>query len=147
MELLRAAVPPCLHSFNHCIWYASLSKNIILMDQSILFVSGICGTLRNQVWKDSPRLQFGGFVFRYTAIWCLALFPLYPVEGSCSVWCLLCVACVFAIQVTSLPLWCPKPLSPGCGREIQRLSYLGAFFNLSVFAEDDVSVPVTEYWS
>uniref|UniRef100_A0A3Q3LV43 Ubiquitin conjugation factor E4 B n=1 Tax=Mastacembelus armatus TaxID=205130 RepID=A0A3Q3LV43_9TELE len=23
--------------------------------------------------------------------------------------------------VTSLPLWCPKPLSPGCGREIQRL--------------------------
>lgn len=42
-------------------------------------------------------------------------------------------------QVTSLPLWCPKPLSPGCGREIQRLSYLGAFFSLSVFAEDDVS--------
>ncbi|XP_075897787.1 ubiquitin conjugation factor E4 B isoform X1 [Nelusetta ayraudi] len=42
--------------------------------------------------------------------------------------------------VTSLPLWCPKPLSPGCGREIQRLSYLGAFFNLSVFAEDDTKV-------
>uniref|UniRef100_A0A3Q1GEK8 Ubiquitin conjugation factor E4 B n=1 Tax=Acanthochromis polyacanthus TaxID=80966 RepID=A0A3Q1GEK8_9TELE len=42
--------------------------------------------------------------------------------------------------VTSLPLWCPKPLSPGCGREIQRLSYLGAFFGLSVFAEDDTKV-------
>ncbi|XP_070400751.1 ubiquitin conjugation factor E4 B isoform X2 [Nothobranchius furzeri] len=42
--------------------------------------------------------------------------------------------------VTSLPLWCPKPLSPGCGREIQRLSYLGAFFSLSVFAEDDTKV-------
>ncbi|XP_068599959.1 ubiquitin conjugation factor E4 B [Brachionichthys hirsutus] len=42
--------------------------------------------------------------------------------------------------VTSLPLWCPKPLSPGCGREIQRLSYLGAFFSLSVFAEDDNKV-------
>lgn len=46
------------------------------------------------------------------------------------------------MQVTSLPLWCPKPLSPGCGREIQRLSYLGAFFSLSVFAEDDVSVNI-----
>ncbi|XP_026188022.1 ubiquitin conjugation factor E4 B isoform X2 [Mastacembelus armatus] len=42
--------------------------------------------------------------------------------------------------VTSLPLWCPKPLSPGCGREIQRLSYLGAFLSLSVFAEDDTKV-------
>ncbi|XP_039656659.1 ubiquitin conjugation factor E4 B isoform X1 [Perca fluviatilis] len=41
---------------------------------------------------------------------------------------------------TSLPLWCPKPLSPGCGREIQRLSYMGAFFSLSVFAEDDTKV-------
>ncbi|XP_035992619.1 ubiquitin conjugation factor E4 B isoform X2 [Fundulus heteroclitus] len=41
---------------------------------------------------------------------------------------------------TSLPLWCPKPLSPGSGREIQRLSYLGAFFSLSVFAEDDTKV-------
>ncbi|XP_037540840.1 ubiquitin conjugation factor E4 B isoform X1 [Nematolebias whitei] len=42
--------------------------------------------------------------------------------------------------ITSLPLWCPKPLSPGCGREIQRLSYLGASFSLSVFAEDDTKV-------
>ncbi|XP_070695163.1 ubiquitin conjugation factor E4 B isoform X3 [Pempheris klunzingeri] len=42
--------------------------------------------------------------------------------------------------VTSLPLWCPKPLSPGCGREVQKLSYLGAFFSLSVFAEDDTKV-------
>ncbi|TNN87673.1 Ubiquitin conjugation factor E4 B [Liparis tanakae] len=42
--------------------------------------------------------------------------------------------------VTSLPLWCPKPLSPGCGREIQRLSYMGAFLSLSVFAEDDTKV-------
>ncbi|XP_057685768.1 ubiquitin conjugation factor E4 B isoform X3 [Corythoichthys intestinalis] len=42
--------------------------------------------------------------------------------------------------VTSLQLWCPKPLSSGCGREIQRLSYLGAFFSLSVFSEDDTKV-------
>ncbi|XP_056128765.1 ubiquitin conjugation factor E4 B [Lampris incognitus] len=42
--------------------------------------------------------------------------------------------------ITSLPLWCPKPLSPGCGRELQRLSYMGAFFSLSVFAEDDTKV-------
>lgn len=47
--------------------------------------------------------------------------------------------CWYSVQATSLPLWCPKPLSPGCGREIQRLSYVGAFFSLSVFAEDDVS--------
>uniref|UniRef100_A0AAY4C4W7 Ubiquitin conjugation factor E4 B n=1 Tax=Denticeps clupeoides TaxID=299321 RepID=A0AAY4C4W7_9TELE len=42
--------------------------------------------------------------------------------------------------ITSLPLWCPDPLSPGTGREIQRLSFLGAFFSLSVFAEDDPRV-------
>uniref|UniRef100_A0A6Q2XGK0 Ubiquitin conjugation factor E4 B n=1 Tax=Esox lucius TaxID=8010 RepID=A0A6Q2XGK0_ESOLU len=42
--------------------------------------------------------------------------------------------------MTSLPLWCPKSLSPGTGREVQRLSYLGAFFSLSVFAEDDTKV-------
>uniref|UniRef100_A0A8C6USW9 Ubiquitin conjugation factor E4 B n=1 Tax=Neogobius melanostomus TaxID=47308 RepID=A0A8C6USW9_9GOBI len=42
--------------------------------------------------------------------------------------------------VTSLPLWSPKSLSPGSGREIQRLSFLGAFFSLSVFAEDDSKV-------
>ncbi|XP_056589281.1 ubiquitin conjugation factor E4 B isoform X2 [Triplophysa dalaica] len=42
--------------------------------------------------------------------------------------------------ITSLPLWCPDPLSPGTGREIQRLSFLGSFFSLSVFAEDDTKV-------
>ncbi|KAL6483005.1 hypothetical protein MHYP_G00078770 [Metynnis hypsauchen] len=42
--------------------------------------------------------------------------------------------------ITSLPLWCPDPLSPGAGREIQRLSFLGAFFSLSVFVEDDTKV-------
>ncbi|XP_072306260.1 ubiquitin conjugation factor E4 B isoform X1 [Eucyclogobius newberryi] len=42
--------------------------------------------------------------------------------------------------VTSLPLWSPKTVSPGCGREIQRLSYIGAFFSLSVFAEDNTKV-------
>uniref|UniRef100_A0A2K6MVM1 Ubiquitin conjugation factor E4 n=1 Tax=Rhinopithecus bieti TaxID=61621 RepID=A0A2K6MVM1_RHIBE len=48
--------------------------------------------------------------------------------------------------VASLPLWLPKSLSPGCGRELQRLSYLGAFFSFSVFAEDDVKV-VEKYFS
>ncbi|XP_010140206.1 PREDICTED: ubiquitin conjugation factor E4 B isoform X1 [Buceros rhinoceros silvestris] len=48
--------------------------------------------------------------------------------------------------VVSLPLWLPKSLSAGAGRELQRLSYLGAFFSLSVFAEDDVSV-VEKYFS
>lgn len=46
-------------------------------------------------------------------------------------------------QVASLPLWLPKSLSPGSGRELQRLSYLGAFFSFSVFAEDDVSTMAT----
>nr|XP_028606996.1 ubiquitin conjugation factor E4 B-like [Podarcis muralis] len=49
-------------------------------------------------------------------------------------------------QVVSLPLWLPKSLSPGTGRELQRLSYLGAFFSLSVFAEDDPRV-VEKYFS
>ncbi|XP_019495321.1 PREDICTED: ubiquitin conjugation factor E4 B isoform X2 [Hipposideros armiger] len=48
--------------------------------------------------------------------------------------------------VASLPLWLPKSLSPGSGRELQRLSYLGAFFSFSVFAEDDVKV-VEKYFS
>ncbi|EPY84699.1 ubiquitin conjugation factor E4 B isoform 1 [Camelus ferus] len=42
--------------------------------------------------------------------------------------------------VAALPLWLPKSLSPGSGRELQRLSYLGAFFSFSVFAEDDAKV-------
>ncbi|KAJ8258890.1 hypothetical protein COCON_G00179020 [Conger conger] len=42
--------------------------------------------------------------------------------------------------ITSMPLWCPEPLSPGTGREVQRMSFLGAFFSLSVFAEDDTKV-------
>ncbi|XP_074831828.1 ubiquitin conjugation factor E4 B isoform X2 [Carettochelys insculpta] len=48
--------------------------------------------------------------------------------------------------VVALPLWLPKPISPGAGRELQRLSYLGAFFSLSVFAEDDTKV-VEKYFS
>ncbi|XP_030363668.1 ubiquitin conjugation factor E4 B isoform X1 [Strigops habroptila] len=48
--------------------------------------------------------------------------------------------------VVSLPLWLPKSLSSGAGRELQRLSYLGAFFSLSVFAEDDNKV-VEKYFS
>uniref|UniRef100_A0A8C0WHL3 Ubiquitin conjugation factor E4 n=1 Tax=Castor canadensis TaxID=51338 RepID=A0A8C0WHL3_CASCN len=48
--------------------------------------------------------------------------------------------------VASLPLWMPKSLSPGSGRELQRLSYLGAFFSFSVFAEDDAKV-VEKYFS
>ncbi|XP_021088198.1 ubiquitin conjugation factor E4 B isoform X3 [Mesocricetus auratus] len=48
--------------------------------------------------------------------------------------------------VASLPLWLPKSLSPGSGRELQRLSYLGVFFSFSVFAEDDAKV-VEKYFS
>ncbi|KAE8591755.1 hypothetical protein XENTR_v10018566 [Xenopus tropicalis] len=48
--------------------------------------------------------------------------------------------------ITSLPLWLPKPLSPASGRELQRLSFLGSYFSLSVFAEDDNKV-VEKYFS
>lgn len=48
--------------------------------------------------------------------------------------------------MASLPLWLPKSLSPASGRELQRLSYLGSFFSLSVFAEDDNKV-VEKYFS
>lgn len=48
--------------------------------------------------------------------------------------------------MASLPLWLPKSLSPATGRELQRLSYLGSFFSLSVFAEDDNKV-VEKYFS
>ncbi|XP_072283183.1 ubiquitin conjugation factor E4 B isoform X2 [Pyxicephalus adspersus] len=48
--------------------------------------------------------------------------------------------------ISSLPLWLPKSLSPASGRELQRLSYLGSFFSLSVFAEDDNKV-VEKYFS
>uniref|UniRef100_A0A8C4XAB6 Ubiquitin conjugation factor E4 B n=1 Tax=Erpetoichthys calabaricus TaxID=27687 RepID=A0A8C4XAB6_ERPCA len=46
----------------------------------------------------------------------------------------------YPLMITSLPLWCPDSLSSASGRELQRLSYLGAFFSLSVFAEDDPKV-------
>ncbi|KAF3820345.1 hypothetical protein GH733_015854 [Mirounga leonina] len=52
----------------------------------------------------------------------------------------------YPLMVASLPLWLPKSLSPGSGRELQRLSYLGAFFSFSVFAEDDAKV-VEKYFS
>ncbi|XP_075695419.1 ubiquitin conjugation factor E4 B isoform X1 [Rhinoderma darwinii] len=52
------------------------------------------------------------------------------------------ICCLMA----SLPLWLPKSLSPATGRELQRLSYLGSFFSLSVFAEDDNKV-VEKYFS
>ncbi|XP_072101440.1 ubiquitin conjugation factor E4 B isoform X3 [Mobula birostris] len=48
--------------------------------------------------------------------------------------------------VISLPLFLPDPLSQGSGRELQRLSFLGACFSLSVFAEDDTRV-VEKYFS
>ncbi|XP_070562106.1 ubiquitin conjugation factor E4 B-like isoform X2 [Ptychodera flava] len=42
--------------------------------------------------------------------------------------------------MTSLPYWLPKPITNAEGREFQRLSLLGNFFGLSVFAEDDNKV-------
>ena len=41
--------------------------------------------------------------------------------------------------MVSLPLWLPSPLSDAQGKEMAKLSFLGPFFALSVFADDDVS--------
>jgi hypothetical protein len=41
--------------------------------------------------------------------------------------------------MVTIPSWLPKPLSEACGKELERISLLGPFFSLSVFAEDSVS--------
>ena len=40
--------------------------------------------------------------------------------------------------MVKLPSWLPKPLSEASGKELERISLLGPFFSLSVFAEDSV---------
>jgi len=46
----------------------------------------------------------------------------------------------FCSLMTSHPLWLPPSLTFATGREMQRLTFLGPFFQLSVFAEDDPRV-------
>lgn len=46
----------------------------------------------------------------------------------------------FCSLMTSHPLWLPPSLTFATGREMQRLTFLGSFFQLSVFAEDDPRV-------
>ena len=41
--------------------------------------------------------------------------------------------------MSSLPNFIPDALSDASGKEIQKLSFLGPFLQLSVFATDDVS--------
>ena len=43
--------------------------------------------------------------------------------------------------MVSLPSWLPSPLSDAQGKELEKLSCLGAFFSTSVFDDDDVSDP------
>jgi ubiquitin conjugation factor E4 B len=42
--------------------------------------------------------------------------------------------------MVSLKCWLPAPLCAAAGKEIEKLSFLGAFFSLSVFAEESVSM-------
>uniref|UniRef100_T1ISF9 Ubiquitin conjugation factor E4 B n=1 Tax=Strigamia maritima TaxID=126957 RepID=T1ISF9_STRMM len=42
--------------------------------------------------------------------------------------------------------WLPEPISQAVGREVMKLSFLGPFFSLSAFAEDDTRV-VEKYFS
>lgn len=46
----------------------------------------------------------------------------------------------FCSLLTSHPLWLPPMMTFATGREMQRLTFLGPFFQLSVFAEDDPRV-------
>ncbi|XP_071805789.1 ubiquitin conjugation factor E4 B-like isoform X1 [Asterias amurensis] len=48
--------------------------------------------------------------------------------------------------ITSLPEWLPDPITGAAGREVEKLSLLGAFLSLSVFAEDNTKV-VEKYFS
>ncbi|XP_048581218.1 ubiquitin conjugation factor E4 B isoform X2 [Nematostella vectensis] len=49
-------------------------------------------------------------------------------------------------MLVKLSCWCPAPLSAAAGREIEKLSFLGAFLSMSVFAEDSSQV-VDKYFS
>lgn len=42
-------------------------------------------------------------------------------------------------QLVEQPNWLPDPITPAAGMELEKLSFLGPFFSLSVFAEDSVS--------
>ncbi|XP_033104653.1 ubiquitin conjugation factor E4 B-like [Anneissia japonica] len=48
--------------------------------------------------------------------------------------------------VVELDNWMSPPITAAVGREIEKLSFLGAFFSLSVFAEDNTKV-VDKYYS
>ena len=43
-------------------------------------------------------------------------------------------------KLTKLPSWNPDPLSNAGAKELEVLSFLGPFFRLSIFAEDNVSM-------
>ena len=43
------------------------------------------------------------------------------------------------LQIVHQSNWLPDPVSPAHGMELEKLSFLGPFFSLSVFAEDNVS--------
>lgn len=45
----------------------------------------------------------------------------------------------YIFQLVQLSNWLPDVFSQASGMEVARLSYLGPFFALSVFAEDNVS--------
>ena len=47
--------------------------------------------------------------------------------------------CLLLLQIVEQPNWLPDPITEAQGMELEKLSYLGPFFALSVFAEDSVS--------
>ena len=78
-------------------------------------------------------MQFGKFVIcinhdpiKYVNIFYFIHFDLSPI--------------VYDIQQMVEQLnWLPDPITPAAGMELEKLSFLGPFFSLSVFAEDNVS--------
>lgn len=47
------------------------------------------------------------------------------------------------LQLVQQGNWIPDAMSQAVGTEIQKLSFMGPFLELSVFAEDDVSISHT----
>ena len=46
----------------------------------------------------------------------------------------------FSIKIVQQSNWLPKAMTSATGKELEKLSFLGPFFSLSVFAEDNTRV-------
>ncbi|XP_029835041.3 ubiquitin conjugation factor E4 B isoform X1 [Ixodes scapularis] len=66
--------------------------------------------------------------------------PLQALVELCDLRCPPSSARPFCDLMVQDPLWLPQPVSAATGKEVARLSLLGPFLGLSVFAEDDARI-------